>query len=151
MGRGVYFHNGQKASVNMLYHQTLALSKRGNLERHHNTNHDTFERSSRPKNTIHQGKVEELKLGLKAQQKWPGRVEAISEDVDPQVLKDFFSLQLEESLDVKDTARLVVFVKMAFPDSTTKEDSLLFCTWRRERGIRIFTTSLQSMSTIMTN
>lgn len=56
------------------------------------------------------------------------KVEAISEDVDPQVLKDFFSLQFEESLDVMDTARPVVFVKMAFPDSATKEDSLLFCT-----------------------
>lgn len=56
------------------------------------------------------------------------RVEAISEDMDSQVLKYFFSLQFEEFLDVMDTAWLVVFAKMAFPDSTTKEDSLLFCT-----------------------
>ncbi len=43
-----------------------------------------------------------------------------------QVLKDlsickYFSLQFDESLD---TAQLVVFVRMAFQDATTKEDFL---------------------------
>ena len=53
----------------------------------------------------------------------------MSGDVDRQVLKDlshceYFSLQLDESLGVMDTAQLVVFVRIAFPDSTTKEDLL---------------------------
>ena len=57
------------------------------------------------------------------------RVKSLSEDVDRQVLKDLstcesFALQFDESLDVMDTAQLVVFVRMAFQDSTTKEDFL---------------------------
>lgn len=53
-------------------------------------------------------------------QQWPGR------DVDCQMLKHlsrcgYFSLQFDESLAIMDTAQLVVFVKMAFPDSTTKK------------------------------
>lgn len=57
------------------------------------------------------------------------RVASLSEDVDRQVLKDlslceYFSLQFDESLDAVDTAQLVVFVRMAFQDSTTKEDFL---------------------------
>ena len=55
------------------------------------------------------------------------RVESLSEDVDRQVLKDlsrceYFSLQFDESLDVMNTAQHVVFVRMAFQDSTTNED-----------------------------
>ncbi|KAK0133521.1 General transcription factor II-I repeat domain-containing protein 2B [Merluccius polli] len=57
------------------------------------------------------------------------RVESLSEDVDQQVLRDlarceYFSVQLDESLDVTDTAQLIVFVRMVFQDSTTKEDFL---------------------------
>jgi len=45
------------------------------------------------------------------------------------VLKDlshceYFSLQFDESLNVMNRAQLVVFVRMAFQDSTTKEDLL---------------------------
>lgn len=74
-----------------------------------------------------------IKSALRSVQLGPGtvtrRVEAISGDVDRQVLKDlsrceYFSLQFDESLDVMETAGLVVFVKMTFPDSTTKEDFL---------------------------
>ena len=54
--------------VCMLCHQTLALSKRGNLERHHNTNHDKFKDSFPAKSAIRARKVAELKAGLKAQQ-----------------------------------------------------------------------------------
>ena len=52
--------------VCMLCHQTLALSKRGHLERHYNTNHDTFKDSFPAKNAIRAGKVAELKAGVKA-------------------------------------------------------------------------------------
>jgi len=52
----------------MLCHQTLALSKRRNLERHHNTNHDKFKDSFPAKSAIRAKKVAELKARLKAQQ-----------------------------------------------------------------------------------
>lgn len=55
--------------VCMLCHQTQALSKRGNLERHHNTNHPKFKDSYPPKSAIRAKKNEELKTGLKAQQR----------------------------------------------------------------------------------
>lgn len=76
---------------------------------------------------------EDIKSILRSVQLGPATVtrtvEAISDDIDQQVLKDFsrceyFSVQLDESLNVMDTAQLVVFVKMAFPDSTSKEDFL---------------------------
>lgn len=38
------------------------------------------------------------------------------------LLCEYFSLQFDKSLDVMDIAQLVVFVRMAFQDSTTKED-----------------------------
>uniref|UniRef100_A0A3Q3FKS5 DUF4371 domain-containing protein n=1 Tax=Labrus bergylta TaxID=56723 RepID=A0A3Q3FKS5_9LABR len=72
------------------------------------------------------------------------RVESLSEDVDRQVLKDlslceYFSLQFNESQDVMDTAQLVVFVRMAFQDSTTKEDFLtLLHLKERTRGEDIY-------------
>ena len=57
------------------------------------------------------------------------RVESLSEDVNRQVLKDmalceYFSLQFDESLDISDVVQLIVFVRMFFHDSTTKEDFL---------------------------
>ena len=61
------------------------------------------------------------------------RVEVLSEDVDQQVLRDlslceYISLQLDESADLTNTAQLVVFVRMAFQDSTMMETFSLFCT-----------------------
>ena len=47
----------------MLCHQKQALCKRGNLERHHNTNHLKF-----PCSAMRARKVDELKSELKAQQ-----------------------------------------------------------------------------------
>ena len=185
--------------VCMLCHQTQSLPKRGNLERHHATNHVKFKDKYPPKSEIRARKVAELKYSLKAQQslftkpatqhksateasfcvsyllaknKKPftdgeiikeamasvaeilfdnfktkddinaainsvplaattvtRRVESLSEDVDRQVLKDmalceYFSLQFDESLYISDVAQLVVFVRMCFHDSTTKEDFL---------------------------
>ncbi|KAK0131923.1 General transcription factor II-I repeat domain-containing protein 2B [Merluccius polli] len=192
--------------VCMLCHQTQALSKRGNLERHHNTNHPKFKDIFPPKSAIRAKRVLELKSGLKVQQslfvkpvnrlkaateasfrvshllakhKKPftdgelmkeamaivantvfndfknkddikaalssvplgpatvtRRVESLSEDVDQQVLRDlarceYFSVQLDESLDVTDTAQLI--------DSTTKEDFLTVLHLKdRTRGEDIF-------------
>ena len=68
----------------------------------------------------------------------------MSRYVDRQVLKDLshcecFSLQLDESLGVMDTAQLVEFVRMVFPDSTTKEDLLtLLHLKERTRGEDIY-------------
>lgn len=55
------------------------------------------------------------------------RVEAMSSDVTSQLKTDFdrcsyFSLQLDESTDVVDTAQLAVFVRMVFEDFETKEE-----------------------------
>ena len=201
-------------SVCMLCHQPQALSKRGNLERHHNTNHPKFKDCYPPKSAIRAKKVQELKVELKAQQslfskptsqskaateasfrishilakhKRPftdgdlfkelltvtaetvcshfknledikaafravplgpatvtRRVELLSENVGQQVLKDlslceYFSLQFDESLDVMDTAQLVVFVRMAFQDFTTKEDFLTLLQLKeRTRGEDIY-------------
>ncbi len=185
----------------MLCHQKQALCKRGNLERHHNTNHPKFKDRYPQKSAIRARKVDELRSELKAQQslftksadqnkaknKKPftdgelfkeamaitaetifkdfknkddikaslravplgpasvaRRVESLSEDVDRQVLKDlslceYFSLQFDESLDAVDTAQLVVFVRMAFQDSTTKEDFLtLLHLKERTRGEDIY-------------
>lgn len=52
----------------MLCHQTQALSKRGNLELHHNTSHPKFKDIFPPKSAIRAKRVVELKSGSKAQQ-----------------------------------------------------------------------------------
>lgn len=51
----------------MLCHQTQALSKRGNLEQHHNANHQKLKDSYPPKSAIHARKADKLKSELKAQ------------------------------------------------------------------------------------
>ena len=53
------------------------------------------------------------------------RVKDISKDADQQVLKnlaccEYFPVQFDEFLNVKDTAQLVVLVETAFPDTKTK-------------------------------
>ncbi len=54
--------------VCMLCHQKQALCKRGNLERHHNTNHPKFKDRYPQKSAIRARKVDELRSELKAQQ-----------------------------------------------------------------------------------
>ena len=72
------------------------------------------------------------------------RVETLSEDVDQQVLRDmalceYFSVQLDESLNVTDTAQLIVLVRMVFQDSITKEDFLTLLHLKdRTRGEVVF-------------
>ncbi|XP_050508156.1 general transcription factor II-I repeat domain-containing protein 2-like [Diabrotica virgifera virgifera] len=59
------------------------------------------------------------------------RVEVMSNDIFLQLRTDldncvYFSLQLDESTDVVDTAQMTVFVRMVFSDFTIKEDLLKF-------------------------
>lgn len=69
------------------------------------------------------------------------RVESLSEGMD-QVLglvTEYFSLRFNESLEVMDTALLVVSVRMDFQDSTTTEDFLtLLHIKERMRGEDIY-------------
>uniref|UniRef100_A0A8C1NJA8 Uncharacterized protein n=1 Tax=Cyprinus carpio TaxID=7962 RepID=A0A8C1NJA8_CYPCA len=201
-------------SICLICHQAVALAKRGNVERHHNTIHPNFKDTYPLKSTHRSKKVDELKSVLKAQQslftkptakskaateasfrvshllakhKKPftdgelykeamvaaadtlfkdlknkeditnaiesvplgpatvaRRVELLSEDVNQQVLKDLslcecYSLQFDESQDVTDTAQLMVFVRMAFKDSTTKEAFLTLLPLQgRTRGEDIY-------------
>ena len=92
--------------------------------------------------------LEDIKAAFRAVPLGPAtvtrRVELLSENVGQQVLKDlslceYFSLQFDESLDVMDTAQLVVFVRMAFQDFTTKEDFLTLLQLKeRTRGEDIY-------------
>ncbi|KAJ8349021.1 hypothetical protein SKAU_G00276100 [Synaphobranchus kaupii] len=52
----------------MLESSALALSKKGNLERHYNTNHQKFDESYPPKSSLRAKKVAELAKELRAQQ-----------------------------------------------------------------------------------
>lgn len=49
-------------------------------------------------------------------------VQTMSQGTCRQVLKDCSLLQFDESLDVMDTAQLVVFIRMVFQDCTTKKE-----------------------------
>lgn len=57
------------------------------------------------------------------------RIEMISKDINEQLHKDIvrcvaFSLQLDESTDITDTAQLLIFIRMVFEDFSTKEELL---------------------------
>ncbi|KAI9999434.1 hypothetical protein NQD34_018211 [Periophthalmus magnuspinnatus] len=72
------------------------------------------------------------------------RSEAMAEDLTQQLWKDIaacecFSLQLDESTDVSDTAQLCVFIRMVFSDMTAKEELLtLLSMTEHTRGEDIF-------------
>ncbi len=98
---------------------------------------ETFFRDFRNKNDI-KTTIHGLPLGPTSDTR---RVESLSEDVDRQVLKDLWLCEylFDEPLDVMDTAQLVVFVRMAFQDFTTKEDFLtLLHLKERTRGKDIY-------------
>lgn len=73
------------------------------------------------------------------------RIEMMSKNVNEQLQEDFdrcvsFSLQLDESTDVTDTAQLLVFIRMVFEDFSTKEELLgMISLKERTRGLDIFT------------
>lgn len=72
------------------------------------------------------------------------RREAMAEDLTKQLWKDIvdcecFSLQLDESTDVSDTAQLCIFIRMMFPDTTAKEELLTALPMKEHtRGEKIF-------------
>lgn len=72
------------------------------------------------------------------------RIEMMSKNITELLQKDFdqcvaFSLQLDESTDVTDTAQLLVFIRMVFEDFSTKEELMgMISLKERTRGLDIF-------------
>lgn len=72
------------------------------------------------------------------------RSEAMAEDLTKQLWKDItdcecFSLQLDESTDVSDTAQLCIFIRMVFTDMSTREELLTILPMKEHtRGEDIF-------------
>ena len=72
------------------------------------------------------------------------RYEAMAEDFTQQMWKDIgdcecFSLQLDESTDVSDTAQMCVFIRMVFSDMTAREELLTLLPMKEKtRGEDIF-------------
>lgn len=72
------------------------------------------------------------------------RIEKLSEDIICQLKEDInicvaFSLQFDESTDVRDTAQLMIFIRMVCEDCTVKEQILkLIPMHGRTRGEDIF-------------
>lgn len=71
------------------------------------------------------------------------RSEAMAEDLTQQLWKDIadycFSLQLDESTDVSDTAQLCIFIRMVFTDMTAKEELLKVLPMKEHtRGENVF-------------
>uniref|UniRef100_A0A3Q1F6E5 SPIN-DOC-like zinc-finger domain-containing protein n=1 Tax=Acanthochromis polyacanthus TaxID=80966 RepID=A0A3Q1F6E5_9TELE len=193
--------------VCLICHQSTALSKNGNLERHRATNHGKFKQEYLPKSALRTSKVMELKTALKAQQqvltkqveknkaateasfhasqvlakhKKPftdeelfkeamsdvikdgidsvplgpttvaRRIESLSEDVSQQLISDLslcecFSLKFDKSVDMTDTAQLMVFARMTFEDLTSKEAFLTLLPLKERTGARTFSPSSNSM------
>ena len=73
------------------------------------------------------------------------KIEKMSENVADQLRNDFtkcecFSLQLDESTDIRDAAQIVVFIRMVFNDWTVKEEVFGVITLKeRTRGTHIYT------------
>ncbi|MBN3319165.1 GT2D2 protein, partial [Atractosteus spatula] len=66
-------------------------------------------------------------------------------------LCEFFSLQFDESVDMTDTAQLVVFVRMAFMDATIKEDFLTLLLLVQSKHILEKNIPLQKLVSITTD
>lgn len=185
--------------VCLICQSSIAIPKKGNVERHFRTVHGKYEADFPPKSELRKRKVKELKSQLSGQQSLftqhsskakaateasfrvsrvivknmksfqegeimkeafveaaeslfgdfknkaeimssikalqlsrhtvTRRCEAMAEDVTQQMWKDIgdcecFSLQLDESTDVSDTAQVCVYIPMVFSDMTAKEELL---------------------------
>lgn len=193
---------------------SLAIPKKGNIERHFLSLHNKFQTDYPPKSELRKRKVKDLKTQLKNQQnvfKKPilksqaattasfkacyllakkykpfsdgefvketfleiseslfndfknkteiisaiqelqlsrntvmRRIEKMSGNVKEQLYNDIksctcFSLQCDESTDIRDTAQLLVFIRMVFEDFTSKEEMLgMISLKERIRGVDIF-------------
>uniref|UniRef100_A0A669C9P0 HAT C-terminal dimerisation domain-containing protein n=1 Tax=Oreochromis niloticus TaxID=8128 RepID=A0A669C9P0_ORENI len=193
---------------------TIAMPKKGNVERHFRTVHGKYDTTFPPKSELRKKKVKELKSQLSGQQSFftqqtskakaatkasfrvshiivknkksfqdgemvkeafveaadslfrdfknkaeitssikalqlsrstvTRRCEAMAEDLTQQLWKDIrdcqcFSLQLDESTDVSDTAQVCIFIRMVFTDITAKEELLTVLPMKEQtRGEDIF-------------
>ena len=101
---------------------------------------DSHFQNFRNKNEI-KSAIEELQMSRNTVMR---RIEKMSENVTPQLHRDFnycscFSLQLDESTDIKDAAELIVFIRMVFEDWTIKDEVLGMITLKgRTRGIDMY-------------
>ena len=72
------------------------------------------------------------------------RIEKMSENIREQLYNDIkgcscFSLQLDESTDIRGTAQLLIYIRMVFQDNTSKEELLGMVSLKgRTRGVDIF-------------
>lgn len=78
------------------------------------------------------------------------RCEAMAEDVTQQMWKDIgdcecFSLQLDKSTDMSDTAQMCIFIRMVFSDITAKEELLLYFPWKNTREERTYFSRLKTL------
>ncbi|CAH2094824.1 unnamed protein product [Euphydryas editha] len=73
------------------------------------------------------------------------RIEKMSENINEKLQRDIvrcvaFSLQLDESTDITDTAQLIIFIRMVFEDLSTKEKLLSMISLKgKTRGLDILT------------
>ncbi|CAI5694542.1 unnamed protein product [Oreochromis niloticus] len=200
--------------VCLICQATIAIPKKGNVERHFRTVHGKYDTTFPPKSELRKKKVKELKSQLSGQQSFftqqtskakaateasfrvshiivknktsfqdgdmvkeafveeadslfrdfknkaeitssikalqlsrstvTRRCEAMAEDLTQQLWKDIgdcqcFSLQLDESTDVSDTAQVCIFIRMVFTDITAKEELLTVLPMKEQmRGEDIF-------------
>lgn len=200
--------------VCLICQSTIAIPKKGNVERHFRTLHKNCHTDSPPKSELRRRKVKELKSQWSGQQSFfsqlttkakaateassrvshlivknkksfrggetvkeafveaadslfrdfknkseilfsikalqlsrttiTRRSEVMAEDLIQQLWKDIadcecFSLQLDESTDVSDTAQMCIFIRMVFTDMTAKEELLTVLPMREHtRGEDIF-------------
>lgn len=200
--------------VCLICQSTIAIPKKGNVERHFRTLHKNYHTDSPPKSELRRRKVKELKSQWSGQQSFfsqlttkakaateassrvshlivknkksfrdgemvkeafveaadslfrdfknkseilfsikalqlsrttiTRRSEVMAEDLTQQLWKDIadcecFSLQLDESTDVSDTAQMCIFIRMVFTDMTAKEELLTVLPMREHtRGEDIF-------------
>ena len=202
--------------VCLICRSTIAVPKKGNVERHFRTVHRRYDTDFPPKSELRKRKVNELKSQLTGQQSFftqhtskakaateasfrvchaivknkksfqdgemvkeafveaadslfrdfknkaeilssikalqlsrhtvTRRCDAMAEDLTQKMWTDirnceFFSLQLDESTDVSDTAQMCVFIRMVFSDITAKEELLTVLFMKEQtRGEDIFQT-----------
>ena len=199
MGGGLFFTMSFSKCVCLICQSTIAIPKKGNVERHFQTVHGKFDIDFPPTSELRKRKVNKLKSQLSGQQSFftqhtsklkatteasfrvshvtvnnkksfqdgemvkkafveaadsffrdfknkgeilssikalqlsrstvTRRYEAMSEDVTQQMGKNIedcecFSLQLDESTDVSDTAQMCIFIRVVFSDIIAKEELL---------------------------
>uniref|UniRef100_H2Z396 SPIN-DOC-like zinc-finger domain-containing protein n=1 Tax=Ciona savignyi TaxID=51511 RepID=H2Z396_CIOSA len=167
-----FFTKSFSKCVCLICRSTIAVPKKGNVERHFWTVHKSYDTDFPPKSELRNRKVNELKSQSTRQQSFftqhTSKAKAATEASfrvchaivknknslqDGEMVKEafveaadslnceFFSLQLGESTDVSDTAKMCVFICMVFSDITAKEELLTVLFMKEQtRGEDIFQT-----------